>query len=64
MADINQTITLGIGTPAGVPEFLTLGLQISQAVVPDTPGLEYKAEGERLHYKDDGERLFYQAVEP
>jgi hypothetical protein len=31
MADINQVITLGIGTPAGVPEFLTLGLQIGAA---------------------------------
>jgi hypothetical protein len=28
MADINQVITLGIGTPAGIPEFLTFGLQI------------------------------------
>ena len=25
MADINQTISLGIGTPSGIPEFLTLG---------------------------------------
>lgn len=28
MADINQVISLGIGTPAGIPEFLTFGLQI------------------------------------
>lgn len=28
MADINQIITLGIGTPGGIKEFLTLGLQI------------------------------------
>ena len=33
MADINQTITLGIGTPAGIPEFLTFGLQIAEVVV-------------------------------
>ncbi len=32
MADINQIITLGIGPPSGIPEFLTLGLQISAAV--------------------------------
>jgi hypothetical protein len=32
MADINQVITLGIGTPSGIPEFLTLGLQIGEAV--------------------------------
>ena len=32
MADINQVITLGIGTPAGVKEFLTFGLQIGAAV--------------------------------
>lgn len=30
MADINQVITLGIGTPAGIPEFLTFGLQIGE----------------------------------
>ena len=29
MADINQVITLGIGTPSGIPEFLTFGLQIA-----------------------------------
>lgn len=34
MADINQIITLGIGTPAGIPEFLTFGLQIG-----DTAGV-------------------------
>jgi len=28
VADINQTITLGIGTPSGILEFLTFGLQI------------------------------------
>ena len=27
MADINHTITLGIGTPGAIQEFLTLGLQ-------------------------------------
>ena len=31
MADINQVITLGIGTPSGIPEFLTFGLQIGEA---------------------------------
>ena len=29
MADINHIITLGIGTPAAIPEFLTFGLQIA-----------------------------------
>ena len=28
MADINHTISLGIGSPAGIPEFLTFGLQL------------------------------------
>lgn len=28
MADINQVISWGIGSPAGVPEFLTFGLQV------------------------------------
>ena len=32
MADINQVITLGIGTPSGIPEFLTFGLQIGEGV--------------------------------
>lgn len=32
MADINQVITFGIGTPSGIPEFLTFGLQIGEAV--------------------------------
>ncbi len=27
MADINQIITLGIGTPAGIEEFILFGLQ-------------------------------------
>jgi hypothetical protein len=30
MADINQLISLGIGSPAGIPEFLTFGLQIGE----------------------------------
>lgn len=33
MADINQVISLGIGTPADIPHFLTLGLSIGAAVV-------------------------------
>ncbi len=32
MADINQVITLGIGTPSGIKEFLTFGLQIGAGV--------------------------------
>lgn len=28
MSDINHTITLGIGTPAGISEFLLFGLQL------------------------------------
>lgn len=33
MADINQVVSLGIGSPAGIPEFLTFGLQIAEVVV-------------------------------
>ena len=33
MADINHVISLGIGSPAAIPEFLTFGLQIGAAVV-------------------------------
>lgn len=32
MADINHVISLGIGTPAAIPEFLTFGLQIGEAI--------------------------------
>lgn len=36
---IGNIITLGIGTPSGVPPFITLGLDIGTAVVvPTTPG--------------------------
>jgi len=31
LADINQVISLGIGSPAGIPEFLTFGLQLGAA---------------------------------
>ena len=36
MANINQLITLGIGTPSGIKEFLTFGLQIDVLVTPTT----------------------------
>lgn len=41
MAAINQIITLGIGTPSGVPPFITFGFQLgsSVATVPDVVGL-------------------------
>lgn len=32
MADINHTISLGIGSPAAIPEFITFGLQIGEAL--------------------------------
>ena len=34
MADINQVISLGIGSPSGITEFITFGLQIGEAL-PD-----------------------------
>lgn len=34
--DINQLITLGIGTPSGIKEFLTFGLQIGVAAALPT----------------------------
>ena len=63
MADINQTITLGIGTPAGVPEFLTLGLQIGTVSVPEVPGMEWRADAPRLHWRSDAPRLHWQDTE-
>lgn len=40
MAAINQIITLGIGTPSGVPPFITFGFQLgsSTATVPNVVG--------------------------
>jgi hypothetical protein len=35
MADINQVVTLGIGTPADIPHFLLLGLSLGAAPVGD-----------------------------
>jgi len=48
MADINQVITWGIGTPSGILEFITLGLQLGEPPAHTeapadrtfTPGLE------------------------
>ena len=34
MADINQTITLGIGTPASIPYFILFGLGIGGTTPP------------------------------
>lgn len=50
MADINQVITLGIGTPGAIPEFLTFGLQIGELTVPGQPGIEYTMSESRLQY--------------
>lgn len=33
MANVSHIITLGIGTPSGIAEFLTLGLQIGEESV-------------------------------
>lgn len=33
MADINHLISLGIGSPAAISEFITFGLQIGEVVV-------------------------------
>lgn len=37
MADINYIISLGIGSPAAIPEFLTLGLQVGAAAALPSP---------------------------
>ena len=50
MADINKTISLGIGTPAGIPEFLLFGLQPEAPVPLTVPGLEYTLPQGRMHY--------------
>lgn len=35
MADINQIISLGIGTPADIPHFLLVGLSVNDVVAAD-----------------------------
>lgn len=35
MADINQFITLGVGTPATIPYYLNIGLGIGEAAIPE-----------------------------
>jgi hypothetical protein len=55
MADINQVISLGIGAPSGIPEFLTLGLQIGAAV-------DITAHAKNLFTVDAEQRCFI--VEP
>ena len=35
MSDINFQISLGVGSPAAIPEFLTFGLQIAEVVVAE-----------------------------
>ena len=38
MADINQIISLGIGTPADIEHFILLGLNANPAAVPVAAG--------------------------
>ena len=59
MADINQLTTLGIGTPAGIPEFLTFGLQIAAVTALAAEGLEYTLPTNRLHFDLPVNRLHY-----
>ena len=59
MADINQTITLGIGTPSGIPEFLLFGLQTAPELALTSEGLEYTLPANRMHYELQINRLHY-----
>ena len=64
MADINQIITLGIGTPSGVLEFITLGLQIGEEVVPPTltPSITLYAKPERQTFVVEPERQTFKVA--
>ena len=59
MADINQTITLGIGTPAGIPEFLMFGLQTAPETSLTMPGLEFTIPESRLEFTIPESRMQY-----
>ena len=59
MANINQTISLGIGAPSGIPPFLTFGLVIQEETALVVPGLEYTMGDNRAHYGLPVNRLHY-----
>lgn len=56
---IGHTITLGIGTPAGISEFLTFGLGIAEELLVTKPGLEYTLPESRTHYALAGAKPRY-----
>lgn len=59
MADIHYTISLGIGTPSGIPEFLRFGLQTASELALTSEGLEYTLPSNRMHYALPVNRLHY-----
>jgi hypothetical protein len=59
MADIHQITTLGIGTPAGIPEFLLFGLQPAPEPALTSEGIEYTLPANRMHYTMPTNRLHY-----
>lgn len=61
MADINHIISLGVGTPGAIPEFLTFGLQIGDAVVyvPSIGRTFFAGSEERGFTVSSESRTFY-----
>lgn len=59
MADINHVISLGIGSPAAIPEFLTFGLQIGTIAEITVPGLEFTLPNGKAHYTMGDYKMHY-----
>lgn len=64
MADINHIISLGIGSPAGIPEFLTLGLQIGAAPSTPTGRIFIPAYDSRTLTVKEQDRIFLPDADP
>lgn len=58
MADINHLISLGIGSPSGIPEFITFGLQIGEVQITlEGSFRRMDATSERLSMDADSTKL-------
>jgi hypothetical protein len=65
MANLNQVITLGVGTPSGITEFLTFGLQIGEVVVViGEVSATFTARQPELTYTERQPEATYTAKQP
>ncbi len=74
MADINQIITLGIGTPSDIEHFVLFGLNMPAVPGAGLTHLDYTVDSDPMHYTvpsgmmhytaDGGGRMHYTATGP